>query len=145
MVFRKLVSPSEFFNILPQDWRDDLLPQWQDLEGTSDVFVVKYRADVISGGIVFHQMLPQLSAVEFQASMLFKNVPYIGYIYTQPEYRSLGAASFWFHALFNRRKNQSYWLSIEDLRLSFFYQKFGFSLYEFKEQSIDEYIMIKTK
>ena len=136
MVFRKLVSPSEFFNILPQDWRDDLLPQWQDLEGTSDVFVVKYRADVISGGIVFHQMLPQLSAVEFQASMLFKNVPYIGYIYTQPEYRSLGAASFWFHALFNRRKNQSYWLSIEDLRLSFFYQKFGFHCMNLKNNRL---------
>jgi GNAT superfamily N-acetyltransferase len=132
MIFRKLKNPSDFFKTLPEDWLDELLPG-----------VIK-DYQVISGGIVFNQNLPQLSPVEIQAALLFQGAPYIGYIYTQPEFRGMGASSFWFHSLFDQCKNQRYWLSIEDLQLSAFYQKFGFSIHEFEGQSLDEYVMFKA-
>ena len=157
MIFRKLKNPSDFFKTLPEDWLDELLPQWPVLKTTSEVYGVIKDYQVISGGIVFNQNLPQLSPVEIQAALLFQGAkyklttkgilltaPYIGYIYTQPEFRGMGASSFWFHSLFDQCKNQRYWLSIEDLQLSAFYQKFGFSIHEFEGQSLDEYVMFKA-
>jgi len=144
MIFRKLKNPSDFFKTLPEDWLDELLPQWPVLKTTSEVYGVIKDNQVISGGIVFNQNLPQLSPVEIQAALLFQGAVYIGYIYTQPEFRGIGASSFWFHSLFDQCKNQRYWLSIEDLQLSAFYQKFGFSIHEFEGQSLDEYVMFKA-
>lgn len=144
MIFRKLKNPSDFFKTLPEDWLDELLPQWPVLKTTSEVYGVIKDNQVISGGIVFNQNLPQLSPVEIQAALLFQGAPYIGYIYTQPEFRGMGASSFWFHSLFDQCNNQRYWLSIEVLQLSAFYQKFGFSIHEFQGQSLDEYVMFKA-
>ncbi len=143
MIFRKLENPTDFFTILPQDWLDELMPQWAVLEKTAEVYVVIKNNEVISGGIVFNQTLPRMTEVEIQASVLFKSASYIGYVFTQPQFRGIGASSFWFHSLFDRHKHQGFWLSIEDIQLSSFYQKLGFSMQDFHEKSIDEYIMFR--
>ena len=76
MIFRKLKNPSDFFKTLPEDWLDELLPQWPVLKTTSEVYGVIKDYQVISGGIVFNQNLPQLSPVEIQAALLFQGAKY---------------------------------------------------------------------
>ena len=123
--------PKLFFDFLPRDWGEHILPLWPNLKETSDIYTLKNeRNKLVCGGIVFKESLPTPSSIQKTfISSVDKNWYYLGYIYTDTAYRNQGLASKWLHEVMNLDKNVSYWLTTEEQALSDFYLKNGFQLY----------------
>lgn len=131
MKFNKVNQPPiSFFDFLPKDWKEVLIPQWDRLKTTSELYVIWNANELVCMGIVFQKYLPNLSREEQAAWTNFKDALYIGYLYTVPKYRGKGMATLWFESLKKEYPNSTFWLAIEQPTLMKFYSKLGFHRYE---------------
>lgn len=116
-----------FFDILPTDWQESILPFWNEYKNSTRVFVLKQNDVIIGGGLVFSTPAPDTKAYEKLAQEYFDSgYLYIGFLWISEEKRGLGLGSFWLKELFVRFPKQKYWLSIEEIELESFYEKHGF-------------------
>jgi GNAT superfamily N-acetyltransferase len=132
MEFKEILNPTvEFFDFLPRDWQDELLPQWPVLVKSAKVFCIykdNDQVNLITMGIVFSGDLPQLTPYEKTIKNLLIGYSYIGYVYTLPEYRGQGCGSKWFTGLIAHYPKHNFWLTIEEPALANFYQKNNFEI-----------------
>ena len=127
MIFTKVTKPSvTFFDFLPEDWKNELFPQWIKLHVNSTVYANFENEKLVNVGIIFNDVLPKLSSAEIVAKPFFKNALYIGYLFTHPDYRGKGIAKNWFESVKKQYPNKNFWLAIEDPGLLYFYKKLGF-------------------
>ena len=127
MEFKNIAHPDHaFFDFLPQDWKDELLPQWINLKATAQVFVLEEHLQVVCMGILFYKVLPNLSPLEKIVRKQFEDYLYIGYLYTLPQYRSRGLASKWLETVKQYAPQKNFWLTVEDPNLVPFYTQNGF-------------------
>ncbi|MGJ8592982.1 MAG: GNAT family N-acetyltransferase [Aquaticitalea sp.] len=128
--FQKLVSnPFDFFELLPQDWQDGIVPHWKNYKDDSIIYVIVENGEIIGGGIVFSTCPPDIRYYEKEAQQLFDNgYLYLGYIWIAEHKRNLNLGSFWLNELKKTNPGQNYWLLIEEEHLHRFYQKNDFNM-----------------
>ena len=128
--FEKLKSnPNQFFDILPEDWQDEIIPFWDDYKNTASIYVIKEDSHVIAGGILFSTCSPDILYFKKEAQTWFKNgFLYIGFLWVAEDKRNNNLGSFWLDELKRQLPNQKLWLLIEEERLHSFYLKNDFKL-----------------
>lgn len=125
----KLTNPKLFFNILPTDWQQLIVPYWENYKNTANIYVFKEKKNVIAGGIIFTKDHPHKNDFEKSVDYLYKeDYHYIGYVWVIPTKRNQQLASKWLTELKLLNPLQKYWLTIEDEALKYFYKKNGFKL-----------------
>ncbi|MGE5943096.1 MAG: GNAT family N-acetyltransferase [Flavobacteriales bacterium] len=128
MVFKETTSFNDFFNMLPIDWQETILPFWDTYKNTTKCYVLQENDTPIAGGLVFSECPPDMLYAKEEANILFKNgYLYLGFIYVLEEKRGQKLGSIWLSNLKNINSKQKYWLTIEDLGLHGFYIKNGFT------------------
>jgi len=144
--FREIpYSSNAFFDILPEDWQESIVPFWANYEKNTRVFVLEENQKIVGGGLVFSTPSPDTKVYENLALTYFDSgYLYIGFLWISEEKRGLGLGSFWLQELFAQFPLQKFWLSIEETSLQNFYEKFGFKTIQSieLEQSTD-WIMIR--
>ena len=128
--FSKLKSnPNQFFDILPEDWQDEIVPFWDDYKNTASIYVIKEDSHVIAGGILFSTCSPDITYFKKEAQTWFENgFLYIGFLWVSEDKRNNNLGSFWLDELKKQLPNQKLWLLIEEERLHSFYLKNDFNL-----------------
>lgn len=141
--FRSLEKNTEqFFNILPQDWQDIIVPQWATFKNSASIYVFKENEAIIAGGIVFKNGHPNCTDFENKYNYLYAEHYYIGFLWVIPEKRNQQLASKWLSKVHALNTCQKFWLTIEDASLQNFYQKNGYKLLaENNELQCQEFIL----
>lgn len=137
LIFSKLKgNPNQFFDILPTEWRNLIVPNWVHYKKTATIYVIKEAHEIICGGIVFSEKLNEMTPFEIEHLHLFsEGYNYLGYIWVVEHKRNQKLASKWLNCLKETHPNQKYWLTIEEEELNYFYKKNDFKL--FAENKID--------
>ena len=142
-------NPSLFFDMLPKDWQEYIVPFWESLKTTSQLFVLVENNNVVAGGLVFSKCPPDMMYYEKEANNWFKKgYLYLGYIFVDETQRNRKLGSLWLDKIKETFPKSGLWLSIEDVNLHKFYIKNGFrktativneghkeSIYAFEPQS----------
>lgn len=138
-------SANEFFKILPPDWQEIIIGNWQKYANTAQVLVLKQHNKIVAGGIVFLNSHPGETAIETAYyKKLYPQYKYLGFIWVPVEERNKNFASKWLSCLKEANRKQNYWLTIEEESLKYFYQKNGFKLIENENNSAfeNEWILV---
>lgn len=128
-IFRKLKNnPQLFFEILPQDWQEEIVPFWDDYKNDAKIYIIENSNTIIGGGIVFHKSPPDFEYFETEATTLFNNgYLYLGFIWIDAQQRNRNLGSFWLNQLKAQNVQQKYFLLTEEDYLQHFYEKNSFS------------------
>lgn len=129
--FEKLKgNPNQFFDILPTEWKNLIVPNWIYYKKMATIYVIKDNNEIISGGIVFSNKLNEMTTFELEYEHLFSNgYLYLGYLWVPEHKRNQQLATKWLTYLKGLNPQQKYWLTIEEEQLNYFYKKNGFKLY----------------
>ena len=125
-------KPESFFNALPQDWQEGIVPYWTAYEDTARIFVFETGQEVIGGGSVFSTISPDTQpSYQRDAQRWFdEGYLYIGFLWISEKHRDKKLGSNWLQSVFTILPRQKFWLSIEEYALSSFYLRNGFELIE---------------
>jgi len=128
MTFQTCNNFDDFFNILPLDWQETILPLWKDLKTTTKGYLLLENNQIMAGGLVFSQCPPDMFYAKDEANKwINKSYLYLGFIYVIEEKRYQNLGSVWLNNLKSMNPEQKYWLTIEDFKLDTFYVKNGFN------------------
>ena len=145
--FRSLEKdPIQFFNILPQDWQQIIVPNWEEFKDSASIYVFKENEAVIAGGIVFKSGHPNSTDFENKYNYLYdEKYYYLGFLWVIPEKRNQQLASKWLTEIKKAYSNQKFWLTIEEEPLKYFYQKNDFKLIaESNDENYKEWVLTYT-
>ncbi|MBT30055.1 MAG: hypothetical protein CMO01_10385 [Thalassobius sp.] len=135
-IFTKLESNSNlFFDILPDEWSNDIVPVWSQYEKSSSIYVVKLKGKIIGGGILFNTPAPDTKhynalAISKLNTWFDKGYKYIAYFLIQDQYRGMGIGLKWLMEIIALQLNQGLFLTVDEQSLINFYEKVGFKLQE---------------
>lgn len=119
----------EFFQLLPTDWRNSIVPFWNDYADTSRIYILYHKNKLIAGGITFNTCSPDMLYDESEAKKWFdQNFIYLGFIWVIEEYRNKKIGSMWLRELIKKYPTQKFWLTVDEENLISFYKKNGFEL-----------------
>ena len=128
MQLRITTKATDFFNMLPVDWQESIVPHWKNLKKNATIYLLEDKDEICAGGIVFSTNIPEMEGYSDEADYwYFKNYLYIGYVWVPISKRNKNYGTLWFNNLIALDKNQHYWLTIEDKKLRYFYEKIGFT------------------
>lgn len=136
--FREITEePERFFSILPADWQEGIMPQWSAYAHSAKIFILETPTEILGGGIVFSSPSPDCQpSYLLEAQEWFdKGYLYVGFVWISERHRDKQFGSKWLQQLFKKMPAQNFWLTIEDVKLSSFYQRNGFEL--IKEVALD--------
>ena len=127
-IFTSLTNhPEYFFELLPKEWQDEIVPFWEEISDKAQIYVLKADNTIIGGGIVFYKSPPHFDYFENEATIWFdKGYHYLGFIWIAENYRNNNLGSFWLDQLKILDANQPYFLLTEEAHLQHFYEKNGF-------------------
>ena len=139
----KQSNNQDFFQLLPTDWKNSILPFWDNYVDNSSIYLLFDNDKIIAGGIVFHSCSPDMMYNELEAKKWFDNdYLYLGFIWVVEEYRNKKIGSKWLQALMKKFPTQKFWLTIDEENLAFFYIKNGFKLIKsLKNGNDDEWLL----
>ena len=141
-------TPQSFFNILPQDWHENIVPYWIDCQHTARIFILKSDTKVLGGGIVFTSVSPDTHP-DYKATAqawFDEGYLYIGFLWFHEQHRNKQLGSKWLQHVFSIFPNHKFWLTIDEYRLAAFYMRHGFRLVEKIElNDYPEWIMIQRQ
>lgn len=140
-------NPAKFFDILPPDWQEGIVPYWTDYQDTARIFILAKNEETLGGGIVFSTVSPDTMAYREEAQRWFdQGNLYIAFLFISEKYRGQQLGSEWLQLLYKRFPKQSFWLSIEEEGLVRFYEKNGFKVVkEVKGEAGPEWILVREK
>jgi hypothetical protein len=128
MELKILKNKKAFFDLLPLEWQESILPIWNTCEEQAQILTLEQDHEICAGGMVFHKPIPEMEAYREEADFwFFKNYRYIGYVWVPESKRNNNYGSLWLKELLLRDPNQAYWLTTEDKQLRYFYEKAGFT------------------
>lgn len=120
-------KPQQFFDILPNDWKENIVPFWESIKSTTQLFVLVENNIVLAGGLVFSKCPPDMMYYEQKAKDWFnKGYLYLGFIFVDETQRHRRLGSLWLDKIKEQFPKNGLWLSIEDENLHKFYVKNGF-------------------
>ena len=125
-------QPESFFNALPADWQEGIVPYWADYQHTARIFTFQSGTEILGGGIVFSTVSPDTQEVYQQEAQRWfdEGYLYIGFLWFSEQHRGKQLGTKWLEQVFARHPRQKFWLAIDEFRLSSFYIRNGFSLIE---------------
>ena len=128
MEFKNYTSKADlFFNMLPKDWQESIVPFWDNLKQTTQVFVLVEQDIIVAGGMVFSKCPPDMMYYEKEANKWFKmGYLYLGFIYVDETKRNRNLGSLWLDSVKKEYSKNGFWLAIEDENLHKFYIRNGF-------------------
>ena len=127
MTFEACTNFTSFFNILPKDWQEGIVPFWEDYKETTEGYVLIDNNKIIAGGLVFSTCPPDMLYDKDEAEKwINKGYLYVGFIFVIEERRQQNLGSIRLDNLKTTYPNQKFWLTNEDLKLDSFYDKNGF-------------------
>jgi len=122
-------TADSFFGILPEDWKESIVPYWKDYANSATIYTVSIEDKIIGGGIVFSKTTPDMMYAKKIADKWFeKGYLYIAFLWVEKKYRGQQLGTLWLRELMQRYPSQKFWLSIENPKLASFYTKNGFNL-----------------
>jgi hypothetical protein len=131
--FLKILDTNQhlFFDILPKDWQDAIIPFWDACKDTAIIYVFEEKGNIIAGGIVFSTCPPDLLHYKKEAQQWFdKGYLYIGFLFVTELKRNHNLGTIWLQQLKSFAPGQKFWLLIEEDYLHHFYKKNEFHLYQ---------------
>lgn len=137
--------PGRFFNILPEDWRESIVPFWPNCREITRVYTLEFKGEVLGGGLVFSDTSPDTVIYGAEARHWFsEGYLYIGFVWIAEAHRGKQLGSEWLKQLFSHYPKQKFWLAIEEEEIARFYEKNGFYLVkQIKVNGRDEWILVK--
>lgn len=145
-------QPEYFFTILPDDWREDIEPEWPAYKNWASIYTLEIPNSlavkpifeigsdgkpkstpasklVYGGGIIFSIPSPDTLIYKREAQHWFdKGYLYMAWIWIQEEFRGHSLGSIWVEEVIKHHPGQKFWLTIEDYSLWEFYKKCGFQM-----------------
>jgi len=129
MIFKKTTDVNAFFNILPDDWKEGILPFWDSFKSTTDCYIISENDTIIAGGLVFSTCPPDMKYAKNEANFWLKNgYLYLGFIFVLEEKRGKYLGSFWLENLKKTLPKEQFWLTIEVLHLVLFTLEMGLNV-----------------
>ena len=137
------IKAEHFFAILPNNWKEDIVPVWESYKNNTHVYVLLENKTIIGGGMVFSTLSPDLKAVPEIAQKYYqKDLLYLAFIWVNETHRGKGVGTLWLNSLLTQNPTQGFWLTIEDLKLKDFYENLGFKLGEsYLNNGCEEWVM----
>jgi len=138
-------QPNAFFDILPQDWQESIVPFWPSYHDSAQIMVLKKDTFVVGGGIVFSTVSPDTKIYESLAKSWFDlGYLYLGFLWIDEKYRNQKLGTLWLQEIINQNPLQKYWLTVEDENLIQFYSKNQFRLIQKIElPDLEEWLLVK--
>ena len=128
MQLRINTASTDFFNMLPVDWQESIVPHWENLKENAKIYILEDDNEICAGGIIFSTHVPEMEEYSDEARYWYsKKHLYIGFVWVPLQKRNNNYGTLWFKNLFELDKKQHYWLTIEDKNLRYFYEKLGFT------------------
>jgi GNAT superfamily N-acetyltransferase len=118
---------NSFFEILPVDWQEGIVPYWENYKKTTTIYVLEENNQIRAGGLVFSECPPDMEFYKNEALEWFeKGYLYLGFLWVPQQFRNQNLGSLWLNSLKEQNENQKYWLTIEEDNLRYFYEKNNF-------------------
>ncbi len=118
---------NSFFEILPTDWQEGIVPYWENYKNTTKIYVLEENNEILAGGLVFSECPPDMEYFKAGAQKWFENrYLYLGFLWVPQRFRNQNLGTLWLNALKELDKNQKFWLTIEEDNLRYFYEKNNF-------------------
>jgi GNAT superfamily N-acetyltransferase len=116
-----------FFHMMPNDWQATIVPFWEDLKTTTQLFVLIEHDSIVAGGFVFSKCPSDMMYYENEAKEWFKKgYLYLGFIFVDETKRNRNLGSLWLDNIKKLYPNTGFWLAIEEENLHKFYDRNGF-------------------
>lgn len=126
-MFEILVNAKIFFDLLPKDWQDSIVPYWRNYSESAKVYVLKKDGEICAGGIVFNSLPPEMEHFRKEVNYWLKRYYlYIGFIWVPEDKRKQNYGFEWLFNLKRQNPAQKFWLTTEEKQLKSFYIKNGF-------------------
>ncbi|NJM15456.1 MAG: GNAT family N-acetyltransferase [Bacteroidales bacterium] len=114
---------------MPDDWQEEIVPYWSNYAHNSKIFGLEENNKTVAGGIVFSTVSPDTEIYKDIALQYFNNgYLYLGFIYVLEHRRGEGLGLLWLKELHALYPLQKWWLAIDNIGLSKFYGKLGYSI-----------------
>jgi GNAT superfamily N-acetyltransferase len=119
---------NDFFKILPQDWQEIISKIWDKVKETSTIYAIAEEGAILVGGIVFTEILSEMTEFELELGRPFFDLGYgyIGFLWVSENRRNDQLGSKWLSLLKKQNVKHGFWLTIEEAGLKKFYEKNGF-------------------
>ena len=113
-----------FFKMLPNDWQENIIPFWEELKASTQVYILMDNGALVAGGLLFSKCPPDMLYYKKEADKWFKKgYIYLGFIYVDETKRNQNLGSLWLDKVKGLYPNNGFWLSIEDEKLHKFYTR----------------------
>ena len=132
MKFENFTSKAHlFFDMLPIDWQETILPFWDELKLTTQLYVLIEEDIILAGGLVFSKCPPDMTYYKKKTDEWFeKGYLYLGFIFVDQTKRNRNLGSLWLDNVKKEYPKNGFWLAIEDENLHKFYVRNGFEKVE---------------
>lgn len=118
---------TDFFDILPPDWQDVIVPVWDLYRNLAQVYVLEDHGRICAGGIIFFGMPPDMDHFRDECQhWLAKGYHYIGFVWVPENQRKKNYGSEWLWSLVHTNPQQGFWLTTEEKALKAFYTQNNF-------------------
>jgi len=115
---------NSFLEILPVDWQEEIVPFWENYKKTTSIYVLEENNQILAGGLIFSECPPDMEFFKIEAQEFFeKGYFYLGFLWVPEHLRNHNLGTLWLNALKQLDPNQKYWLTIEEEKLRYFYEK----------------------
>lgn len=131
--------PKLFFKMLPRDWQELIVPFWDEIKSTSQLYVLIEENCVLAGGLVFSKCPPDMKYYKKADEWFKKGYLYLGFIFVDETKRNRNLGSLWLENVKKEYPKNGFWLAIEDENLHKFYIRNGFEKVEtVKNEELNE-------
>ncbi len=113
-----------FFDILPTDWQDAIVPIWDTYREHARVYILEEENQICAGGVIFFGIPPDMDAFREESGYwAAQGYHYIGFVWVPENKRKKKYGSAWLRSLIEHNPEQGYWLTTEEAALTEFYTR----------------------
>ena len=137
----KSICVGELCSVLPNDWAEELMEQWDEIKDNTIVLGVFYNFNLIGGAIVTNSVTTDVKIYQDIAqTYLNSGFSYLAFLHLLPNYRKLGVMDIWWNKMLHLLPNKNLWLSTSEIKLVKYYQHKNMQISYFDE-STNEWIL----
>jgi hypothetical protein len=119
----KSIRVDELCSVLPNDWAEELMEQWDEIKNNTIVLGVFYNSNLIGGAIVTNSVTTDVKTFQDIAQTYFNSgFSYLAFLHILSNYRKLGVMDIWWNKMLHLLPNKNLWLSTSEIKLVKYYQ-----------------------
>lgn len=137
----KIIQVNDLCEVLPNDWVDELMEQWDEINTNTIVLGVFYNSKLVGGAIVTNSVTTDVKIYQDIAqTYLNSGFSYLAFLHLLPTYRKLGVMDIWWNKMLDIVPNRNLWLSTSEIKLVKYYQNKNMQISNYDENS-NEWIL----